>query len=389
MTPARIYLDYHATTPLDERVLQCMLPYLTDTFGNASSIGYADGLKARAAVDQSRSEIATAIGARPEEIVFTSGATESNNLAIFGVTQCFKENDRHFVTTAIEHSSVLEAGAEHRRRGGTMSVVAVDAQGRVDPQEIERAMSDSTALVSVMHANNEIGSIQDLATVSTMCRRNRTILHTDAAPSIGKVPFHVDELGVDLASISGHKLYGPKGVGALYVRSLRPRVQLRPQLFGGGQQRGIRPGTLNVPGVVGLAAAVTIAVADMHEDSVRSAELRNRLLDRLSRAYDGIVVNGPDPRATPADRLPGNINLWFPGIDAVALLRDARIVEASTGSACTESSTRPSHVLLAIDPDERRARESIRLCVGRTTTADDIDRAVVALSTAACALRRS
>jgi cysteine desulfurase len=362
-----IYLDHHATTPLDPRVLAAMLPYLREHFGNPGS-PHAFGRVAEAAVERARAQIAGLVGAQPSEIVFTSGATESNNLALRGVAAFYRDLGDHLVTTAIEHKAVLETTDDLEAGGLRVTRVPVDDQGVVDPEAIADVIEPGTLLVSVMLANNEIGTVQPLAEIGRITRARGVLLHTDAVQGLGKVPFDVEAMGVDLASISAHKMHGPKGIGALYVRQQRPRVRLVPELTGGGQEGGRRPGTLNVPGVVGLGAAAELARQERAAEALRVGALRDRLLGALgSRVH----VNGSLPH-----RLPGNLSVCFPGSDGRALVEalDARGVACSTGSACSRG-VEPSHVLLALGHTADEARSAVRFGLGRWTTAAEVDQA--------------
>jgi cysteine desulfurase len=361
-----IYLDHHATTAVDGRVLAAMLPFFGETFGNPSSRNHRYGWDARDAVERSRRQVALLCGASARDIVFTSGATEANNLAIKGVAAA-ADSRRHLVTVATEHKSVLDPSERLEREGWRVTVLPVKADGLVDLAAVERAVSDDTALVSVMLANNEIGVLQRVAEIARLAHRRGALVHTDAVQALGKVPVAVAELGVDLASFSAHKVYGPKGVGALYVRpSLAAR--LHPLFDGGSQERGLRAGTLNVPGIVGFGAACEIAHAEMVEEAARVSRLRDRLSTRLESSLAGICVNGAR-----RPRLPGNLNVSFEGVDGEALLVGLDDVAVSSGAACT--SAEPSHVLMALGVDKDRALASLRFGVGRTTTEAEIDAA--------------
>ena len=360
-----IYLDHQATTPVDPRVLDAMLPYLTSGYGNPSSM-HAYGRQAAEAIGVARNQLRELIGASTEsEVVFTSGATEADYLAITGIAHALQGVGLHIITTAIEHKAVL-ANCQHlAQEGFDVTVIPVKADGLVDPADIEAAITPRTVLVSVMHANNEIGTVQPLAKIGHITRERGVLLHTDAAQSLGSLPFHVDHLGVDLASFSGHKIYGPKGVGALYVR--RGAVRPVPQITGGGQEYGLRPGTLNVPGIVGIGQAATILAEQRYLDSRRIAGLRDQLLAMLRQMVPGIRVNGSLTR-----RLPGNLNITFPGIEADQLIDYLPGLAISTGSACNAGQPDPSHVLTAIGLDRSSARSSIRIGLGRDTTQRDI-----------------
>lgn len=377
-----IYLDHHATTPVDARVLEAMLPWFTRDFGNAASRTHAHGWRAEAAVDVAREQIAAAIGARDaREIVFTSGATESNNLALLGVARANRKRGDHVVTTAIEHGSILEPCEALQREGFAVTMLPVDRDGRVDPGAVAAAITDRTLLVSVGWANGEIGTVQPIAAIAEACRARGVLLHSDAAQALGKLPLEV-ATGVDLLSLSAHKLYGPKGVGALWIRSGRPRVRIEPLLFGGGHENGLRPGTLPVPLIVGFGRAAEIAVAERESEAARMLALRERMLTALRDALPGISLHG-DPKG----RLPGNLNLGFDGIEADALLAALRDVALSTGSACSSARAEPSHVLVALGLPAETVRASIRIGLGRGTTVAEVDTAATAIITAVRTLR--
>ncbi len=370
-----IYLDHHATTPVDPRVLEAMTPYFTQSFGNASSRGHVFGWEAEAAVDAARAQVAAAMGASEKEIVFTSGATESDNLAILGVARMLGKG--RVVTAATEHPAVLD------REGFDVTYLTPEKTGEIDPARVREALTDDTILVSLMLANNELGTIQRLAEFGSICRERGVLFHTDAVQGFGKIPFDVEAMRIDLASVSAHKIYGPKGVGALYVRSRHPRVRLQPILFGGGQERGIRSGTLNVPGIVGLGRAVELAAAEMPEEAPRLRRLRARLHDAIVPRLDDVTLNGPPLPRIAADgslsegaaerRLPANLHLSFGGVEGEALLVSLKDVAVSSGSACTSASLEPSHVLRAIGLPDDLAHASIRFGLGRWTTEEEID----------------
>ncbi|MBC8647458.1 MAG: IscS subfamily cysteine desulfurase [Thermoanaerobaculia bacterium] len=378
-----IYMDHHATTPVDPRVLDAMLPYFTQTFGNASSRNHVFGWEAEAAVDEARRQVASAIHATEKEIVFTSGATEANNLALFGVARAYRSKGNHIITGMTEHSAVLDPCRELEREGFSVTYLAPERDGRVAPEKVREAIGGGTILVSLMMANNEIGTIHPLASIGELCREKGVLLHTDAVQALGKVPIDVEAMRVDLVSLTAHKLYGPKGAGALYVRGRNPRVRLAPILFGGGHERGIRSGTLNVPGIVGFGKAVEVAVAEMEEEARRLRLLRQRLFSGITSRLDQVYLNGAAlPRIEPdgshaagetESRLPGNLNLSFAGVEGEALLMGIRDVAVSSGSACTSASLRPSHVLAAIGLEEDLAYASIRFGLGRANTADEVD----------------
>ncbi len=363
-----VYLDHHATTPLDPRVLAAMLPYFTDKFGNAASRNHQFGWEAEQAVDESRKQIAGLIGAGPQEIVFTSGATESNNLAIKGVLESYAGQGGHMVTCVIEHKAVLDTCRSLERRGCRVTWLPVGRDGRVDPAAVETAIGERTVLVSIMYANNEVGTIQPVAEIGAICRRRGVLFHSDAAQAVGKVPVNVDADHIDLLSISAHKMYGPKGAGALYVRRRNPRVQLTAQLDGGGHERGMRSGTLNVPGIVGLGEACAICRREMLEESDRLRRLRDRLRAKLEAGLDEVQVNGSD-----AHRLPHNLNMSFAHVEAESLMMGMRDVAVSSGSACTSATMEPSYVLKAMGLDDQAAHSAIRFGLGRFNTEEEVD----------------
>jgi cysteine desulfurase len=378
-----IYLDYHATTPVDPRVLEEMLPFFTERFGNPASRQHAFGWEAQEAVDAARDRIAALINASPGEIIFTSGATESNNLAIKGCAKALRARGDHIITVATEHKSVLDSCRRLEQEGWNLTILGVTPDGLVNLDELRRAINDRTVLVSVMAANNEIGVIQPLAEVSSIVRSSGALLHTDAAQAAGKIPLDVDALGLDLLSLTGHKCYGPKGAGALYVRRRRPRLQLECMIDGGGHENGLRSGTLNVPGIVGLGAAVDLCRKEMREESTRLAALRDRLLDGLRRNLDGIRLNGPT-----SQRLPHNLHVSFDDVDGESLLMALGDIAVSTGSACSSGSQKPSHVLEAIGAVGERAGASIRFGLGRWTTEEDIEVAIARVTKVVRSLRQ-
>jgi cysteine desulfurase len=387
-----VYMDNHATTPVDPRVVQAMLPYFSEHFGNPGSVSHAFGWEAKDAVDAARASIAAALGASPREIVFTSGATESNNLAIRGVAERHRAKGNHLVSVTTEHKAVLDPLERLGRHGYRVTLVGVaqvgsPQAGLVDPQQVADALTDSTILVSVMLANNEIGAIQPIRDIAEICRRRGVLLHCDATQAVGKMPVDVRALGVDLMSFSAHKLYGPKGMGALYVRRSSPPVRLQSQIDGGGQEGGLRSGTLNVPGIVGMARAVELCLDELPAESDRLAALRDRLLVRLTSELDGVSLNGP----TCADRqlrLAGNLNLSFAWVDGEALMMAMKTLAVSSGSACTSANPEPSHVLRALGLDEDMTRASLRFGLGRFNTAGDVEFAVEAVSEAVGRLRK-
>jgi cysteine desulfurase len=364
-----IYMDYHATTPVDPRVIETMLPYFNEKFGNAASRSHAYGWTAEEAVSVARERVAALIGAKnPKEIVFTSGATESDNLAIKGVAEFYKDKGDHIITTVIEHKAVLDTCKRLEKEGCRVTYVGVGPDGMVDPAEIEKAMTDKTILVSVMLANNEVGTVQPIEAIGKITRARGVLLHTDAVQGIGKVPFDVEALNVDLASITAHKMYGPKGVGALYVRRSKPRVRLTAQMDGGGHEFGMRSGTLNVPGIVGFGRAAELMRLEGVEEAKRLVSLRERLLAGLSKSLDAIQVNGH-----PTQRLPGNLNVSFSFVEGEALMMAIKDVACSSGSACTSASLEPSYVLHAMGIGDDIAHSSIRFGLGRWTTEEEVD----------------
>jgi len=377
-----IYLDYHATTPVDPRVLEAMLPYFTERFGNPASKGHAFGWRAQEAVETARGHVASLISASSKEIVFTSGATESNNLAIKGVACALKGQGDHVITVVTEHKSVLDSCARLEREGWKVTRLPVEPDGFVNLDVLSASLTDGTVLVSVMAANNEIGVLQPLADIAAIVHERGALLHTDAAQAFGKVPIDVAASGVDLLSLTAHKCYGPKGTGALYLRRQRPRLPIECQIDGGGHEGGLRSGTLNVPGIVGLGACAEIAKRTLPEESVRLAGLRDRLLEGLRAGLDGIRVNGSLER-----RLPHNLHVSFDGIEGEALLMALGDIAVSTGSACSSGSGAPSHVLQGIGAVADRAGASIRFGLGRWTTDADIDAALERVVTVVRSLR--
>lgn len=368
---AGIYLDYHATTPCDARVVEAMMPFFTQKFGNAASRTHAFGKEAARAVDTAREQIAALIHADPSEIVFTSGATESNNLAIKGVVTFPKVRGNHIVTVATEHPSVLDACRSLERDAeARVTVLPVNGDGRVDLKELQRALTDETALVSVMFANNEIGVIPEIAKIGKLCHQKGVIFHTDAAQACGKIEVDVRDMDIDLLSITAHKLYGPKGVGALYVRKRGPRVRLQTQIDGGGHENGLRSGTLPVPLIVGFGKACDIARQEMADEAKRVLGLRERLRQLIVTEFDHVRVNG-----SLEHRLPGNLNVSFEYVEGESLILGMGDVAVSSGSACTSAKMEPSHVLNAIGVNEALARSSIRFGIGRFTTEAEIDEA--------------
>ncbi|NEN94725.1 MAG: aminotransferase class V-fold PLP-dependent enzyme [Moorea sp. SIO3I7] len=379
-----IYLDCHATTPMDERVLEAMLPYFTEHFGNPSSISHTYGWEAEAAVKQGRQILADAINATPVEIIFTSGATEANNLAIKGVAEAYLSKGRHLITVQTEHNAVLDPCHYLETLGFEVTFLPVKDDGLVDLSQLEQAFRPDTILVSVMAANNEIGVLQPLAEIGDLCRQHNVLFHTDAAQAIGKIPLDVQSMKIDLMSLTAHKIYGPKGIGALYVRRRNPRVRLAPQLHGGGHERGMRSGTLYTPQIVGFAKAVELGLEEQPSESQRLIELREGLWTTLSK-LESIQINGH-----PTQRLSGNLNISVEGVDGAALLLGLQPVAAvSSGSACSSATVAPSHVLLALGHPENLAYASIRFGIGRFNTMAEIEQVAEHTITTIQSLRQS
>ena len=367
-----IYFDNQATTPVDPRVLEAMLPYFTEHFGNAASRSHAFGWVAEEAVERAREQVARLIGARnPKDIVWTSGATEATNLAIKGVAESYRQKGDHFVTQKTEHKATLDTLKHLEKQGFRVTWLDVDSEGRVNPEDVRAAITDKTLLVSVMLANNEVGTIQPVADIGRICREKGVLFHCDAVQGAGKIPFNVDDACVDLASLSGHKIYGPKGVGALYVRRDKPRVQITAQIDGGGHERRMRSGTLNVPGIVGFGRACELCAQEMDEESARVAALRDRLEKGLFENIDLLRLNG-----CRAHRLPGNLNVSFPYVEGESLMMALKDVAVSSGSACTSASLEPSYVLTAMGVPDEMAHTSIRFSLGRFNTAEEVDHVV-------------
>ena len=364
-----IYMDNHATTPVDPRVIETMLPFFTEKFGNASSRNHVFGWDSEAAVDHAREQVASLIhAASPREIVFTSGATESDNIAIKGIAEAYAEKGNHIVTCAIEHKAVLDSCKTLERKGCRVTYLPVRANGLIDLDRLRSALTDKTILISIMAANNEIGTIEPVREIGQIAKEKGILFHTDATQAVGKIPMNVEEMGIDLLSLTAHKIYGPKGVGALYVRSSKPRVTLNPLIEGGGQERGLRSGTLNVPGIVGLGKACEIAQEDMMADGERLTGLSQRLKAQIFGQLDEVRVNGDS-----LQRLPGNLHLSFAYIEGESLLMGLKDIAVSTGSACTSASLEPSHVLRAIGLEEDLAHSSIRFGLGRFNTEEEVD----------------
>jgi cysteine desulfurase len=363
-----IYMDNHATTRTDPRVLEAMLPYFTESFGNAASRNHEFGWVAEQGVEQAREQIAKLVGATSKEIVFTSGATESNNLAIKGVAEMYKEKGNHIITQVTEHKAILDTCKRLEKYGYRVTYLPVQKDGRIDLDDLKRAITDKTILVTIMTANNEIGVLQPIREIGAICKERGVLFHTDAVQAAGKVPFNVIQDNVDLASISGHKFYGPKGVGALYVRRKNPRVQLVAQIDGGGHERGMRSGTLNVPGIVGLGKACALASESLKDEMSRLADLRDKLKELIFSQLDEVYVNGSEEH-----RLPGNLNISFAFVEGESLLMGINDVAVSSGSACTSATLEPSYVLKALGAGDDVAHSSIRFGLGRFNTEAEVE----------------
>jgi cysteine desulfurase len=382
MQSKAIYMDYHATTPVDPRVLETMLPYFTEIFGNAASRTHGFGWEAEKAVETAREQIARLIGAKAKEIVFMSGATEADNLAVRGVVEFYKDKGNHVITQVTEHKAVLDTCRALEREGkATVTYLPVDRYGRVDPEDVRRAITDKTVLVSIMYANNEIGTIQPLAEIGAITREKGVLFHSDAVQGVGKLPLDVDAMHLDLVSLTAHKIYGPKGTGALYVRSKGPRVRLTPIIYGGGHERGMRSGTLNVPGIVGFGKAAELCRESMADEGPRMLRLRERLHEGILARLDEVYLNGH-----PTHRLPGNLNLSFAFVEGESLLMGlngsvhpiatgaaSAPIAVSSGSACTSATLEPSYVLKALGVGDDLAHTSIRFGLGRFTTEEEVD----------------
>jgi cysteine desulfurase len=363
-----IYMDNHATTPVDPRVFEAMRPYMTNIFGNAASRNHSFGWEAEEATEKARKQVADLIGATSKEIVFTSGATESDNLALKGVAEMYGEKGNHIITAATEHKAILDACKRLEKEGLRVTYLPVQTNGLIDLDQLRAAITDKTILISIMYANNEIGVLQPVAEIGKIAKERGVLFHTDGTQAAGKIPVNVIQDNIDLMSISAHKMYGPKGVGALYVRRRNPRVQLTAQMDGGGHERGMRSGTLNVPGIVGLGEACAIAKAEMAEESKRLAYLRDKLKDRLLASLDEVYING-----TEEHRLPNNLNISFAYVEGESLLMGINDVAVSSGSACTSATLEPSYVLKALGAGDDLAHSSIRFGLGRFNTEEEVD----------------
>ena len=377
-----IYMDYHATTPADPRVLEAMLPYFTQDFGNAASRNHAFGWAAEEAVEAARKQVADLIGANAKEVIFTSGATESNNLAIKGVAEMYREKGNHVITCVTEHKAVIDTCKRLEKHGGRVTYLPVQKDGRISLDDLRAAITNKTILITIMTANNEIGVLQPVSEIGAIAKEKGILFHTDAVQAVGKIPFDVNAVKADLVSISAHKIYGPKGMGALYVRRRNPRVLLAEQISGGGHERGMRSGTLNVPGIVGLGKAAAICRAEMAADAERLRRLRDRLNEKLHENLDEIYING-----SMEHRLPHNLNISFAYVEGESLLMGINDVAVSSGSACTSASLEPSYVLKALGAGDDLAHSSIRFGLGRWTTDEEVDYVVDKLTNVVQRLR--
>jgi cysteine desulfurase len=363
-----IYMDNNATTRTDPRVVAAMLPYFTEDYGNAASRNHVFGWRAEEAVDQAREQVATLVGAGAKEIIFTSGATESDNLALKGVAAMYKKKGNHLITTVTEHKAVIDPCKRLERDGFQVTFLPVDRYGRVSAEQVAAALTDKTILVSVMAANNEIGTLQPIKEIGKLCKQRGVLFHTDAVQAAGKVPLDVEAMGIDLLSLSAHKMYGPKGIGALYVRRKDPRVRLDPLIDGGGHERGMRSGTLPVPNIVGFGAAAELSRKEMESEAKRLIGLRHRLHKGITEQLDEVYLNGH-----PTERLPGNLNVSFAYVEGEALMMGIKDVAVSSGSACTSASLEPSYVLKALGVGDELAHSSIRFGLGRFNTEEEVD----------------
>ena len=377
-------MDYHATTPVDPRVLEEMLPYFSKNFGNAASIDHIYGAEASFAVEKAREKIANLVNARPEEIIFTSGATESDNIAIIGIMERYADKGNHLITSTTEHKAVLDSCKRLESLGKKISYVPVDKFGIINLEKLENLITNDTVLISVMTANNEIGTIAPIAKIGQIARNHGAFFHTDAAQAVGHIPIDVQEMNIDLMSISAHKLYGPKGIGALYVRGSNPRVKASPVIYGGGHERGMRSGTLNVPGIVGFGKAAEIAKKEMTSEGKRLGSWTVKMLSEFKNNIEDIELNGH-----PNERLPHNLNIYLKGVESRALIQSLNSQLAfSAGSACTTAKVEPSYVLLALGFGEERAHSSVRFGLGRFNTEEEIDYAIQCLIHAVKQLRQ-
>ncbi len=379
-----VYMDHHATTPVDPRVLEAMLPYFIQCFGNAASIDHEYGAQAGQAVENARRQIAQLINARPDEIVFTSGATEADNLALLGVAEQYADKGRHIITCVTEHHAVLDPCHYLESKGWLVTYLPVDQYGLVDPDAVRKAITPQTVLISIMAANNEIGTIAPIAEIGKIARQHEILFHTDATQAVGHIPIDVEMMNIDLLSMSAHKFYGPKGIGALYVRKRQPRVKLVSQMHGGGHERGMRSGTLNVPGIVGMGKAAEIARQEMKTEEQRLRELRDYLWEGIQANIEGVELNGH-----PTQRLPHNLSIFIPGVESRSLVVKLKHdVALSTGSACTTAKVEPSHVILALGYGEERAHGSVRFGLGRSNTEEVVEYVIDRFAPSVKLLRR-
>jgi cysteine desulfurase len=379
-----VYLDHHATTPVDPRVLRAMLPYFTTEFGNPSSSDHIYGARAAEAVEKARRQVSRTLHAKPDEIIFTSGATESNNLALVGVMERLSARGDHLITCATEHKAVLDTAKRLEKKGKRVTFLPVDCYGQVDPAAVDDAITNETVLISIMAANNEIGTLASIDEIGAIATERGVLFHTDAAQAAGHIPLNVDTMKIDFASISGHKIYGPKGVGALYIKGKAPSAKISALMCGGGQERGMRSGTLNVPGIVGLGEALEIAQREMHEENKRTREWTELMLESFRGFYEEVSLNGH-----PKNRLAHNLNVCFPGLEGKALIHVLRQdLSISAGSACTTASVEPSHVLRAIGLDDGLIYSSLRFGLGRFNTQNEIDYSIERVQWAINKLRR-
>jgi cysteine desulfurase len=366
-----VYLDNNSTTPIDLRVVEAMMPYLTEKFGNAASRSHAYGWEGEEAVEKARTQIGQLIGANSKEIVFTSGATESINIAIKGAYEMYGEKGNHIITCVTEHKATLDSAKYIEKHGAKVTYLPVNSMGQINLDDLKNAITPETILVSLMHANNEMGTIHPIAEIGKITKEKGILLHVDAAQTAGKIPVNVEQMRIDILSISGHKMYGPKGIGALYVRRSNPRVRLAPVVHGGGHERGLRSGTLNVPAIVGLGKAAELALQEMESEAKRVADLRDRLHKGITTELDEVYLNGH-----PTHRLPNNLNLSFAYVEGEALMMGFKELAVSSGSACTSASLEPSYVLKAMGVGEELAHTSIRFGLGRFTTPEEVDFAI-------------
>ena len=367
MSRMPIYMDHHATTPVEPRVLAAMLPYFSEIFGNAASKDHEFGYQASHAVEQGRTQVAALINARPDEIIFTSGATESDNLALFGVAERYADTGDHIITCVTEHKAILDAAKHLEAQGKRVSYLRVNQYGQIDLDELRAAITPQTVLISIMAANNEIGTLAPLAEIGRIARDHGVLFHTDATQAAGSTPLDVQKMQIDLLSLSAHKMYGPKGIGALYVRRSNPRVRLAPLLYGGGHERGMRTGTLNVPGIVGFGVAAEIARREMKEQAAQLHAWTEQFFAGLQQRIAGIALNGHL-----TERLPHNLNVYIPGVESRAFIAGLKDLAVATGSACTSASVAPSHVILALGFGEERAHCSLRFGLGRSNNAEQV-----------------